>query len=517
MGNMLEQTKEQLNEFYQRLDKKKKIKIGISGLFIIFTIATLIYVTSQPEYVTLFNNLELKDVGPITEKLDEMGIPWKDDETGTNILVPQEYKNKAKANLAMTGVPGDRFSYEDMLNNSSLTMTNEERTKRYQIAQMNNIAQTIEAIDGIKSSWVDLSIADDSNFLMKDQKSKASVFVELEVGQKLTQKQVNGIAMLVSNSVKDLEPEDVSIVNNKGEVLSKKEEGEVFDANTQFTLQQQVQKDLTESLTGFLTTVYGTDNVAVMVNVKLDFDSEETNVVEFSPPIEDETNGLVRSMTELKEKVINGDGQGGIPGTDSNEDEIPQYLENASNTSQYDKANKVVNYELNEIKKKIVKAQGQVKDVTIAVLINEKVLLNGELTDEQRKEVTELVSASAGLDTKVVKVMAREFDTSLADEFANAQKNHTDASGFAKIPSWAIAVLAILLIGAIGSSVYYVRQRKRNIEEVLNEEPIVVNDGIDEIEMELDKKSGYQKQINKLVDKNPEAVSKLLKTWLNED
>ena len=125
-------------------------------------------------------------------------------------------------------------------------------------------------------------------------------------------------------------------------------------------MQQQVQEELKGALTQFLSTVYGPNNVAVMVNVKLDFDSEVTDVQQFSPPIEGETSGLIRSMTDLREQVINQP-QGGVPGVEENDDDQdpPEYREADGGTSQYDKANQTINYELNEINKKIVKAQGK--------------------------------------------------------------------------------------------------------------------------------------------------------------
>lgn len=516
MGNTLEKVKEQLNEFYHSLNKSQKIKIGVSALLIITSMALLFYFISRPEYKPLYSELTPKDAGEITKKLDEMGIPWKIDDTENKLLVPKEHYNKAKMNLAVEGLPKEKFSYEDMLNNSKLTMTNDERKKRYMIAQMNSLARTIEEIDGIRTAMVNLTVPDDSNFLMQDEKSKASVFVELEPGKTLSEEQVNGISMLVSNAVKNLEPENISIVDNTGQLLNKKTNSDQFNASTQLNLQQQVQEQLKDSITQFLSTVYGMGNVAVMVNAKLDFDSEVSDIQEFSPPIEGETNGLIRSMTDLKEKVING-AQGGIPGTDSNTEDITEYPENNEDISKYDKANKTINYEMNELKKKIVKAQGQIQDITVAVLINKKTLINQELTEENKQEISNLVSAAAGLDTKVVEVMAKDFDTSLADEFKNAKSSAKKSGIFGNLPLWPIALLLTFLLGGAGYAVYYFRRRKNTMEDMMADTAEHIEEEIEEIDLETDEKSSYKKQIEKFVDRKPEAVAQLLKTWLNED
>ncbi|MCT4618608.1 MAG: flagellar basal-body MS-ring/collar protein FliF [Marinisporobacter sp.] len=515
MGSGLEHIKEQLNQFYNKLDKKQKIKIGVSGLLVIISMTLLFYITSQPEYVTLFSDLTPKDVGEITAKLDEMAIPWKDNDAGTTILVQKEDKNKAQAKLAVAGLPKESFSYEKMIDSSSLTMTNEERKKRYIIAQMNALAATIEEIDGVKNALVNLSVADDTNFLIDKQKSKASVFVELKQGEELSKDQVDGIVMLVSNAVKDLDPENISVVDNRGQILNKEKDEDMFDASTQLGMQKQVQSQMQESIKEFLSTSYGAGNVAVMVNVKLDFDSEITDVKEFSPPIQDETNGLIRSMNEQNEKLTNGS-DGGVPGTDSNSEDITQYVEESGNESKYDKANKTINYELNEINKKIVKAQGQVKDITVAVLINKQVLPDGELTDEEEKKIKSIVSASAGLDTKVVEVMAKDFDTTLAEQFASIEEN-SQSGILGNIPLWSIGVLGVLLMGALVYTAYRLRKRKTEMDTVLEEPISTIEDELEEIDIEVNEKSGYKKQIDKFVDKNPEAVAQLLKTWLNED
>ncbi|MFZ5966596.1 MAG: flagellar basal-body MS-ring/collar protein FliF [Bacillota bacterium] len=515
MNDSIEKMKRQLNEFYTGLNTSQKIKIGVSALLIVLSLALLVYFTSKPEYVTLYDNLTAKDAGEITKKLEEMGIPWKNGKSTTSIMVPQEYQNKALMDLAVEGFPKEGFTFEDMLNSSSLTMTNDERKKRYIIALQNTLQNTIKEIEGVNAAVVNLSVADDSNFLIEQQKSKASVFVELNGGSKLSEDQVDGIVMLVSKAVKDLDPEDISVIDNNGRVLNKKANNDLFSASTQIQMQQQVQDELKNSIEQFLSTVFGPGNVAVMANVKLDFDSEITDIQEFSPPIEGETTGIIRSMSELNEQVVNGV-QGGIPGTDTNAEGIPQYPENTGDASKYDKANKTINYEINEIKKKIVKAQGQIQDITVAVLINNKALVDQELTDEYKEEIINLVSASAGLDTRVVEVMAKDFDTSLSDQLAGMQ-DANDKGFFGSIPIWSIAVLAVLLLAGLGFGVYQIRKRKAEVEDILDKPIVNPELAVAEIDLEMGEKSAFKKQIDKFIDRNPEAVAQLLKNWLNED
>ncbi|HHY90646.1 MAG TPA: flagellar M-ring protein FliF, partial [Clostridiales bacterium] len=337
-------------------------------------------------------------------------------------------------------------------------------------------------------------------------------FVELAPGKTLSPEQVNGIVMLVANAVKDLDPANVSVIDNKGIVLNRKSEDGTFQATTQLNLQQQVQEELKNALTQFLSTIYGPNNVAVMVNVKLDFDSEVTDVQQFSPPIEGETTGLIRSMTDLREQVINQP-QGGVPGTEENTgNQEPEYREADGGTSQYDKANQTINYELNELNKKIVKAQGQIKDITVAVLINQRALVDQELTEDHKQEIINLVSACTGLDTKVVEVMATDFDTGIEELSLEDEKGL-----LGDIPMWAVGLFIALALGAAGFGVYRFRQRRKAMEKEFEAMAAATEDTVEEIELEAGDKSNYKRQIEKFIDKNPEAAAQLLRSWLHED
>ncbi len=83
VGETIEQMKKQLNEFWTGMDKKKKIKLGISSVLVIVGVIILISILARPKYEVLYDNLSLKDMGQVTKKLDEMNIKWKTDEKTT--------------------------------------------------------------------------------------------------------------------------------------------------------------------------------------------------------------------------------------------------------------------------------------------------------------------------------------------------------------------------------------------------------------------------------------------------
>ncbi len=506
----------QLNDYFQGLQTSQKIKIALSTVFILLTLTGLILYFTKTEYVVLYNNLDPKQSGDVLNVLESNSIKAKFGDSSSTILVSKQDANRAQVVVATQGLPAARFSYEDAFSNSFM-MTSEERSQRFLIAQQNYLAQTIEEIPGVKKAVVHLTVPEKSGFVFNNNESasKAAVFLDIEPYSTIDANSVNGIAVLIANAVQGLDTENVTVHGSDGRVLNtQKKDGEVFDLGGQLNLNQVIKRDLEKSITDFLSTVYGYGNVVVMTNVRLDFDSEVTEIKEFSPPIDGETTGIIRSLQELESSSVN-QSRGGEPGTDSNNEDIVQYVEPSESESKFEEASRTINYEINELRKKIVKSQGQVKDVTVAVYINSKAVNNGELSDEERKELQNIISAAAGLDTRVVQVGVQEFSNSLEDQWKAAfDTAQTNTGGLLGLPLWVWGILATFVIAVSVLSASVLRKRKK--VELPPVRETIVQEELEELELEL---SGSQvkQQIEKLVNKKPDAVAQLLRNWLSED
>lgn len=513
MSDSLSQIKNQLNDYFQGLEKKQRIMFFSATIFTLLALTGIIYYFTRPEYIELYRNLAPEQTGAIMEALEGNNIRAKIGQTSGTVLVPKADEKRAQVVVATQGLPSTKFSFEDAFSGNSFMMTSEERSKRYIYALQNYLSSIIEEISGVKSADVALVVPEKSGFIINNNQSgaKASVRLNLEGNAVLDSNSINGIAILVSNAVEGLEPENVTIHGNDGRVLNQsiEENSDLFNSNNNIALQQSVKNELERSITNFLSNVYGHGNVVVMANVKLDFDSEVTEIREFAPPIEGETTGIPRSMQELRQNVKDG-GNGGAPGTDTNTEDIPEYVEGDEDYSTYSEASRTINYEINELYKKIVKAQGQVKDVTVAVFVNKAALADGDLTAEQKQDLTNIISAAAGLDTKVVQVGVQEFKNA----FDSTGDDNLSKTTSAMLPLWAIGIILATILGA---TYFIVSKNRKSKEEIIEPtEEMIIPDPIKEIDLEL---SGSQvkQQIEKLVNKNPDAVAQLLKNWLNED
>ncbi|MDR5658272.1 flagellar basal-body MS-ring/collar protein FliF [Serpentinicella sp. ANB-PHB4] len=516
MPESLQQMRTQLNEYFQSLEKKQKIKMLVSTILVLVSLTILILVFMNPRYVVLHSNLSPQESGEIKSILESNNVKVRFGDTSSVLKVPRNDLERAQVLVATQGISTD-FISEDLFEGSSFMQTSEDRARDSRIKKQNYLRSTIEQIPGIENAVVNLSTPERTGFIMSDNEdAKASVYLSLGRGSNIDPQSVDGITRLVANAVPGLDPENVTIHGTDGRVLNANLNGtnKLPGSNEQFSLQQTVKDDLENSITEFLATVYGYGNVVVTANVTLDFDSQVTEITEFSPPIEGETEGIVRSMQSLEQNVLDA-GAAGVPGTDPNTDDIPQYIEMDEYGSVYSEASKTINYEIDEIRQKIVKAQGQIQDVTVAVYVNSDALAEGDLSDTERSELVSMISAAAGLETRVVELGVRPFNTSLEDQWKEAIDSTLSRPDGSNIPLWSLPILAVLVLGILYFGFNSITKRNRNVKSIDEELP-EQKQVIEDIDLELTG-SEVKQQVEKLVNKKPDAVAQLLRNWLSED
>lgn len=505
MGETIQQMRNQLNEYWQEIDKDKKRKLIIIGALIVLSVIILSIIFTRTKYEVLYEDLSLKDVSEITKKLDEIGVKWKtpDKNDTTTILVPADMKNKIKIELASYGLPKEGYSFTDAFNDSSWTMTDYDKKQRMKLAFQNELASTISEMDGIESATVYIKEKEDTGFVLEEsnKETTASVSIKRSDNRPLKGETVIAIQNLVASSI-NTEPEKVQIIDNEGKLLTGEQDESDFLMTDQFSIKDKLELRIDESLRKFLENIFGHGNVDVRSSVKINFDGEKTTIVEFNPPVEGSDEGLIRSMEEAEEHMV-GAGAGGVPGVEENplENVMPE-----DGNERYDKVSRIINYELNEINKEIRKAPGEVEAVTVAVLINKDSLIDGNLTADKEKEIADLIYAATGLDTRQVEVKAESF-----------RSDNMDVAEDKKPMNWLALVLALIAASSIvGYAVY--RRRKgselRDLETELDDETLIETE-VEDLEFETEE-SKMKAQIESFVDRKPDAVAQLLRTWLNE-
>lgn len=526
MGDIFNRLKNGFNEMWGGLEKGHRIRIVVAGLLSVVLLASLVFITSRTKYEPLYYDLSQASAGQVNKSLKDMGIKTKVD--GTTIYVPEGKASELRIQLAADGVINDEGSIPEPTT-SSFYETSEDKKQRYLREKQNDIERGLRALKGVEWASVQLYIYDDSSFVLDENKteSTAGIIIKMKPGaEPLDEKQVNGIVKYVAKSVKGLKPENIEIIDENGIALIQKSEGENGSVGSNLDMTDGVKKNIEGSIKKFLQKVFGAANVEVTAAVKLNFNSEVIDSTEYVAPDQEKNAGIVKNMQEIKKEWVDA-GASGAPGTDSNTD-VNQYVEADTSKAQYSEASNVVNYEINEIKKQIVKEQGNIEALSIAVIINKDSLKEDVLAnpDALQQDVKDLVKfATQGFNTQTaavddnISVKIMKFDTSLKDSIDDEMKKEATQKRNETLIMIGTALAAILVLGG---AVFLVLKRRSTEQDefVMNDNPYTAAtraDGTPVQDIEFDDKNELKKKLEKFVGQKPEQVAQLLKTWISED
>ncbi|MDH4028834.1 MAG: flagellar basal-body MS-ring/collar protein FliF, partial [Nitrospirota bacterium] len=237
----------------------------------------------------------------------------------------------------------------------------------YRRALEGELSRTIRSLSGVQQCRVHLVTPDKSIFALQDKQSDttAAVFLSLEKGRKLSSSEIDGIVHLVSSSVEDLSPGSITVVDNKGELLTRPNDDTMIGlSNTQMEYQNNYEKDMIARIVSILEPVVGKDRIKAKVSSQFDFTRSER-----TEEIYDPEKSVVRSEQKSSEKSSSGGGTAGIPGTPSN---LPGGIppQAVSSMGQSQKQDEMINYETSKTVTHVVEAPVMLKRITVAILID---------------------------------------------------------------------------------------------------------------------------------------------------
>ncbi len=396
---------------------------------IALVIAAWLY-NQTPDMKVLYGNLSDRDGGAIIAALQQMNVPYKFTEGGA-ILVPSARVHEARLQLAAQGLPkGGTVGFE-LMETQKLGTSQFQEQVNYQRGLEGELARTIQALAAVETARVHLGLSKPSVFLKDQEKPTASVMVTLRAGRTLDRGQVSAIVHLVSNSVPDLPPKNVSVVDQSGSLLSDppRDENNSLD-ESQLKYIRDVEQGMTRRVENILGPVLGMDNIRAQVSAELDFSRGE-KADEVYKPNQDPAAAAVRSHQSTESHAGDVPKDAGVPGALTNQPPadakapingaktaagtpaaVPQSTDSKEATTNY------------EVDKSIVYTQrpaGSVKRLTVAVVVNNKHEVDAKgkvttrpLTPAELTQMTDLVQNAVGYDKTrgdVVTVVNTPFNT----------------------------------------------------------------------------------------------------------
>jgi flagellar M-ring protein FliF len=236
-------------------------------LVLVVGITALSLWLTRPQYVPLFSGLAASDAEAITTQLHTDNVPYQLTDGGQTILVPQADVYTERLKAASNNLPSSANQGYTLLNNMGVTTSEFQQNVYYKEAMEGELANTIDAMTGVKTASVKLAIPQSTVFTDSQQDPTASVFIAEDAGTTLSSDQVQAIVHLVSASITGMQTTDVTVIDAAGNVLSAQGSG----ASGSSTDQQNAYDSSTQSsIQAMLDKVLGTGNSTVVVNALMD-------------------------------------------------------------------------------------------------------------------------------------------------------------------------------------------------------------------------------------------------------
>lgn len=506
----------------QPLVKKSLPAIAVVFLFAVFLIAALWL--NGGEYRALYPEMSEVDRSEAMAILQASAIDVRVDSANGSLTVPVERYYDGRMALAAAGLPRDvNTGTLDFFNEqTSMTTSQFMEEARYTAAIENELAKSVTRISTVQSARVHIASPRQSNFIRNRATTKASVIVTPFAGRSVSQPQVEAIINLVASSVPFLATTDVSVVDDRGNLLTSNS-GSLMQANEELSYQQSVEEIYKDRIDALLAPLLGEGSITTKVDISMDFTRAESTFEEFD---RNGTGPLPRSESTQMDMASNMVAEG-IPGGTTNvapENAILQAADQApvagaagANAEQVRSSQTTRNYELDRTIRTVRNQVGVLNKISVAIAIDEAVLQQSAGMDATAPEdaaateavlqqeidkLTGLVRAAIGFDAErgdVITIVASRFYPESA--VSEGAPWYEQPSVIALIKYGIIALLTALFMLIVVRPVVKLYMPEKTVlagtglDETLNEGDLSASDlamlssgdaaGIDEIKAKL--------------------------------
>ena len=450
IGSQIFQGLASVQDFLKQPAIARSMPIVLVALVIIVGLAA-IFTMREPAMTQLFPRLGEEDKGLVMQNLEAQGIKAKLDSSTGQLLVPRNDYYRAKMQLAAAGLPKASVTGYDLLTALPLGASRAVEQVKLKQAQESELARSIMEIRDIEGARVHLALPERSAFVRDQTPPSASVFLRLSPGRSLSVGQVQSITHLVSSSVPYMPVASVTVVDQSGGLLTNpSRDTELGLSSQQLDYKTQVEKLLRERVANLLTPIIGTGNFNSEVNADIDFTRTEQTNETFDP-----TTQIMRSQQETIQESSDARARG-VPGATSNQapntpsltPTPPANSATGSDSTRNKSSTTVRNYEVSKEIRSTRRATGDIKRLTLAVVVRSGTSLdeNGKtvekpLSDEEKGRLTQLLQEAVGYSADRGDKL-----TIISSSFAEEKKYETRSWFDAPWLEDAIKQLAIVLI-----------------------------------------------------------------------
>jgi flagellar M-ring protein FliF len=522
-----------IKEIFQDKTKQKYIIGGLIGLFLVILIAILITKNLHKEdYAVLYSGLAPDDAGNILTALSQENIPYKLEVNGTIIMVPKDKVYDARLKLAAKGLPSGKVVGFEIFEEPKLGTTQFQENVNYIRAVEGELTRTIKQLDAVMDAKVNIALPKDSIFVRQEDEAKASVVIKLWPDKDLTKEQIKAIVFLVSRAVPNLKPENVTVVDNRGRVLSDliDEESANESGDKTVDLKRKLERQLEKDIQSMLAKVVGPERVVVKASVEL-----ETGKVHQKDEIYDPDKVAVVSERKIKEseteesQTINAP-----PGTPTNVPPVMNTPIMGGGGKKKEKSDITTNYDVSKSMIETQKPLFTIKKVSVGVMIDGKykeikdkdgnIIKQFEPRSQQELQSYEnLIKSAIGFDPNrgdQVTVISVPFEAVSMQEEASPKQQ--------SLIMYIIAGILLLLI--LGLLAFIFIKKKQKKEEIVTTTTVpstqLAGVAAEALAKKYEEEKGLVSEIEKLpeylkileiAEENPQMIANIITKWIKED
>jgi len=363
----------------------------IASVGLIIGALVFMNVESKPSFQPLFTNLQASDSGAVVAQLTTAQIPYQLSNGGSTISVPSSKVDQERVALAQQGLPNSGTVGFTNLEKSGITTSEFVQQVEYQQALEGQLQQTIDSIQGIQSSQVNLVVPTQSTFAIGNQPpTTASILVDLAPGVSLSSGQVQAIVHLTASATPSLTASNVTVVDNHGDVLSSAGQTSAGNGSSDAAQTASYDRNLAASLDTLLYPLVGVGNAQVQVHALLNFNKQSETI----KGLQVDSKGAPITAPTGQSSTSSSYSGAGTPPSGVLGSGTPPTTVATTGSGTYTSTNTQVTNAVGQVTQTIDQAPGQVEKTSVAVLINSAASPKVSVA-----KVQALVAAAAGLNT----------------------------------------------------------------------------------------------------------------------
>jgi|TARA_B100000787_G_scaffold166892_1_gene152773 flagellar M-ring protein FliF len=402
-------------EFLAQPAVRRTLPLAVT-VFALLVMVMVYMALNKASYRPLFPGMSGVDQAAAFESLQKSGMAVEIDAATGSVSVPNDMYHQAKMVLASQGIPATSTDGFAMIRDQQSMGTSQFiEQKRYQLAIEEELAHSISSIQAVQAARVHLAVPKQSVFVRNRVEPTASVILTLSQGRRLSDAQAQAVVHMVASSVPYLEAQNVSVVDQFGNLLANDEDSSGLGmSDKQLSYRNKLEKMYQQRIQSLLTPLVGVNKLRAEVNADMDFTVQEITQENFNP---DTIAIRSEQLSQGGSQKVDVSGLG-VPGSLSNEAPAdPVMKENQNQTSLKTQSdvnitgssgdlNRTRNYEIDRTIQHTKLAAGELKRLSISVVIDEPFTINDQgeqerqpITEEKIQRFENLVKTAVGFDT----------------------------------------------------------------------------------------------------------------------